>query len=140
MTVAEPVMCRHCGSTICRDCRDPYVGEGADGARRSAQIDREEADTFDPGTRRTELLISADKWEWQAQRIERKGRVLKPTEFHLCTVCGGIGSRKRSTVTGEQDGPWLHLHEADWKDDPHDFVAGERWHPDADYCDRLARP
>lgn len=34
----------------------PYVGEGADGCYRSAQIDREEADTLDAlDTRRDEL-------------------------------------------------------------------------------------
>jgi hypothetical protein len=52
--------------------RRPYVGTGIDGARRSAQIDREEADTLaadDP--RREELLLSARQWEEQADRIDR---------------------------------------------------------------------
>jgi hypothetical protein len=47
--------------------RTPYVGEGAGGARRSAQIDREEADTLDPDDpRRDQLLASAEEWERQA--------------------------------------------------------------------------
>jgi hypothetical protein len=53
--------------------RHPYVGEGADGARRSAQIDRGEAatlDTDDP--RRATLLESAARWEQQAEAIERQ--------------------------------------------------------------------
>lgn len=44
--------------------RTPYVGEGADGARRSAQIDREEAAGLDRGDpRRERLLESAQRWE-----------------------------------------------------------------------------
>lgn len=56
--------------------RHPYVGAGEDGARRSAQIDREEADTLswsDP--RHDELIASAERWEDQAHRLvlERLG-------------------------------------------------------------------
>ena len=49
--------------------RIPYVGKGSDGARRSAQIDREEADGLaldDP--RHGKLLDSAQRWESQAER------------------------------------------------------------------------
>lgn len=57
--------------------RTPYVGEGADGARRSAQIDREEAEMLPTGPhqpgwnpdieeRRAHLLASAEAWESQA--------------------------------------------------------------------------
>ena len=54
-----------------RGARRPYVGEGADGCRRSAQIDREEAEQLMPGTERhDELLASAEGWEWQARAIE----------------------------------------------------------------------
>jgi len=59
-------------STNERD-RRPYVGEGADGARRSAQIDREELellDRLDP--RRDELTASADEWDRQATRHEQR--------------------------------------------------------------------
>jgi predicted lipid-binding transport protein (Tim44 family) len=53
--------------------RHPYVGEGADGARRSAQIDREEADGLDADDqRRATLLESAARWEEQAEAIERQ--------------------------------------------------------------------
>lgn len=61
--------------------RDPYVGAGADGARRSAQIDREEVDTLPTGPhqpgwseateeRRTALLASAERWEAQAGQLD----------------------------------------------------------------------
>lgn len=47
--------------------RVPYVGEGVDGCRRSAQIDREEADGLDlRDPRRVELLASAESWEQRA--------------------------------------------------------------------------
>jgi len=54
------------------DLRYPYVGEGADGARRSAQIDLEQADCMDPGEERDERLLSAARWELQADRLERE--------------------------------------------------------------------
>jgi hypothetical protein len=61
--------------------RHPYVGEGADGARRSAQIDREEAGTLDRADpRRAALEASAERWE-----IEAGERPAAPGE--LCT-CG----------------------------------------------------
>jgi hypothetical protein len=61
--------------------RTPYVGEGADGARRSGQIDLSEADTLptsqnDPfwtetaQTRKDELLLSAERWQMQADELE----------------------------------------------------------------------
>jgi hypothetical protein len=47
--------------------RDPYVGSGADGARRSAEIDRTEADCLDrTDPRYVRLLESAADWEAQA--------------------------------------------------------------------------
>lgn len=48
--------------------RTPYVGEGRDGAERSAQIDREEADSLDEGPRRDAVLTSAARWDAQALR------------------------------------------------------------------------
>lgn len=54
--------------------RLPYVGEGADGCRRSAQIDREEADGLDrvhDAERILELLSSALRWEAQAEQHDR---------------------------------------------------------------------
>lgn len=70
--------------------RRPYVGEGADGCRRSAEIDRAEADTlatgphqpgWDGGERRASLLASAERWEEQARAIEA-------AERGWCVRCG----------------------------------------------------
>ncbi len=46
--------------------RAPYVGTCAGGARRSAQIDREEADVLPGGAARDDRLVSAEQWERQA--------------------------------------------------------------------------
>ncbi len=56
--------------------RTPYVGSGEDGARRSAEIDREEADRVDIfDSRYNRLLESAESWEAQARdlMLERLG-------------------------------------------------------------------
>lgn len=53
--------------------RRPYVGEGADGARRSAQIDRDEAATLEPGERRQALMASAARWDRIARELEDDG-------------------------------------------------------------------
>lgn len=51
--------------------RRPYVGEGADGARRSAEIDRSEADGFDRDDPwRDERLASAEQWDAQAVDLD----------------------------------------------------------------------
>jgi hypothetical protein len=54
--------------------RIPYVQDGEDPAelcRRSAQIDREEANTLNSSdARRDELLLSATEWEMQAESYE----------------------------------------------------------------------
>lgn len=56
------------------DHRDPYVGTGADGARRSADIDRAEADTYPTGGDRwQDCMSSALRWERQAREIEESG-------------------------------------------------------------------
>lgn len=55
--------------------RAPYVGEGADGARRSAQIDLEEADCMDPGEDRDRVLLSAERWQLQAEQLEHPSAV-----------------------------------------------------------------
>jgi hypothetical protein len=50
--------------------RRPYVGEGADGAHRSAAIDRSEADQYDSDDpRRQERLDSAALWDAQADGL-----------------------------------------------------------------------
>jgi hypothetical protein len=58
--------------------RPPYVGEGADGARRSAQIDREEADLLDESryAARERLLTSADQWLEQAGAADERARIV----------------------------------------------------------------
>lgn len=52
--------------------RNPYVGEGADGARRSGYIDLSEADTLDPGDLKDERLLSAERWFLQAEELEQE--------------------------------------------------------------------
>lgn len=49
--------------------RFPYVGDGVDGALRSARIDEEEAEMLDPGERRDALLLSAERWRMQADEL-----------------------------------------------------------------------
>ncbi len=56
--------------------RIPYVGDGADGARRSAQIDLEEADGLDQhDPRRDALLASAARWDQQADDLDRAAKL-----------------------------------------------------------------
>jgi hypothetical protein len=75
------------------DWREPYVGEGADGARRSAQIDREEADTLD---RRSELLLvlldSANRWDRQAEEMEAKAGSYVVVHALIGPEAGAAGS------------------------------------------------
>jgi hypothetical protein len=57
----------------------PYVGQGVDGCHRSAQIDREEADTLDVlDVRREQLYASADAWERQAEQLEHANGPRRP--------------------------------------------------------------
>ena len=65
--------------------RIPYVGAGEDGARRSARIDREKAETLAWDDRRHELLRSADDWEEQAHRqvLARTGPRPDLTELRM---------------------------------------------------------
>lgn len=60
--------------------REPYVGEGVDGCLRSAQIDREEADCLDAtDPRYAEALLSAERWELQAEQLAHQMvRVRRP--------------------------------------------------------------
>lgn len=70
----EPQRCLVCCSAYHR-FHTPYVGEGADGARRSAQIDREAIYTLDASDpRRERLLRQAELWEDQAAAIEAGDR------------------------------------------------------------------
>lgn len=59
--------------------RSPYVGEGSDGCYRSAQVDREEADTLAAlDLRRDQLYASAEAWERQADQLERAAGPRRP--------------------------------------------------------------
>lgn len=52
--------------------RNPYVGSGADGARRSANIDRDELDTLDRDDPRWDAIVdSIERWERQAEEEDR---------------------------------------------------------------------
>lgn len=56
--------------------RTPYVGEGAHGCLRSAQIDREERDGLDRDDPRVvELTASAQAWERQAALLDPEGEL-----------------------------------------------------------------
>lgn len=56
--------------------REPYVGDGADGCRRSAEIDRTEAEGYDRDDARVEeRLASAAAWEAQAATYPDAGHV-----------------------------------------------------------------
>lgn len=69
--------------------RAPYVGAGEDGARRSAQVDRDEADGLSwTDERKDRLIDSAAQWEDQAYRLmlERLGD--RPTVEQVRTSAG----------------------------------------------------
>lgn len=66
--------------TVHTNHRSPYVGAGENGARRSAQIDREEADTLDwSDPRHDELITSAEAWENQARELMLQRLGPRPT-------------------------------------------------------------
>lgn len=60
--------------------REPYVGAGADGARRSSRIDLEEADGLPPGEARDVALLSAERWILQAEQLEADSRGEDPAQ------------------------------------------------------------
>ena len=47
-------------------------GDGANGARQSAQIDLEEAGCLPPGEQRDDCLLSAERWILQVEYLEEK--------------------------------------------------------------------
>ena len=76
--------------------RNPYVGQGEDGARRSARIDREELDTLswsDP--RYDDLLASAEAWAQQAYDLMLQRLGERPT---LDQVRATVGSEEWLTA------------------------------------------
>lgn len=85
----------------------PYVGEGAEGCRASAQIDREEAQTldrFDP--RRDELYASAERWEERAQVLDAVRRAVE----EIMADEPNIGELPETPVVGPLTlcCPWCH--------------------------------
>lgn len=52
------------------ELRRPYVGCGADGARRSARIDLDESDCLPAGEDRDRCLLSAERWMLQAEYLD----------------------------------------------------------------------
>lgn len=68
--------------------RMSYIGEDADGAQRSAWIDRNEADTLDlDDPRHSQLLDSALRWEAQAERLARtEGREPPASQWNAAAV------------------------------------------------------
>jgi len=58
--------------------REPYVGDGAGGARRSAQIDLEEADSLPNGEYRDFVLLSAERWILQAEQLDADSAAADP--------------------------------------------------------------
>jgi hypothetical protein len=98
--------------------RHPYIGEGADGARRSGRIDLEEADGLDPGEARDACLASADRWQQQAEELEAdERRALGAAreaydrtyaalyealgEHILDAICGGLPSTAKERLAVE---------------------------------------
>lgn len=57
--------------------REPYVGEGVDGARRSARIDIEEAEILPAGEDRDRCLLSAERWSLQVDLLSAGPRSLE---------------------------------------------------------------
>lgn len=56
--------------------RRPYVGEGADGCRRSAEIDRTEAEGMDvDDPRRDAVLASVQQWSAQAAELAARDAI-----------------------------------------------------------------
>lgn len=92
------------------DHRDPYVGAGADGARRSAQIDREEADCLDRGTPRYDMLLSsAAAWDRQADELD----AADPAEPGVMEAWMADGSHDPADCQGSCGLPADHrLHDA----------------------------
>jgi hypothetical protein len=133
--------------------REPYEGTGADGCRRSAQIDRDHADTLPDGSsRRRALLESAQRWQQQATDLETHletrtwsahtapaagGRVrawvpccpgqsvtLPPPAENRLVQCRTCRTTYQLTLNDELDGGW----EAAWTAGPHLEILITRKH------------
>lgn len=74
--------------------RSPYVGHGADGCRRSADIDRSEADTYPTGSPDWQRCIdSADRWDTQAADVGEDSGLITASGEVECTECGHVIER-----------------------------------------------
>jgi hypothetical protein len=121
--------------------RQPYIGADEDGCRRSAEIDREEADALSWGSeRKEELYASAERWDEQAHRavLERVGP--RPS---LAQLRAGVGSEEWLTALALLDLPPVVADDAarytEWSQGGGRFTyAGEgddrvsTFHPDAE--------
>lgn len=119
--------------------RRPYVGEGEDGARRSARIDREEADGLDIlDPRYDEVQASAARWDQQARdlMLERVGPRPTMQQVHESSGSGawlaGLALLRLSPAVEADAAQWAH-----WSDSGSFTYAGEgadragTFHPDA---------
>ena len=81
--------------------REPYVGEGADGARRSAQIDPEECDTLPPGELQDLRLLSAERWQTRRPRSPSGPLPTPPATRarNALSTCRSIPSQTRAPVS-----------------------------------------
>lgn len=111
--VLEGTVSRPAVSTVTIDRRTPYIGSGADGAHRSAAIDREEADTLDRhDPRRDELLDSAHRWDLQARAEDAEAMTNSAAILDaLDAKPSGVARREIRIETGAHDrlDPVLHL-------------------------------
>ena len=55
---------------------------------------------------------------------------IQPRRRYRCTVCGGLAHRRVNIAhrhdEEDTDMPLLHLHDEDWKDNPHDVIPEEK--------------
>lgn len=102
--------------------REPYVGDGADGARRSARIDREEADGLDRGDpRRDELLASAERWDRQAEQLEAEHAGQEPS-FQAMRI-QQLERRQKARTLADEAAEILSYHGASAQDHAHATAA-----------------
>jgi hypothetical protein len=99
--------------------RQPYVGTGADGCQRSAEIDRNEIDTLPTGPhqegwseateeRRSALLASAARWEEQARLEALEERFVANADLpRVITTIGPEHDGTQATVYGSRPFPFL---------------------------------
>lgn len=100
--------------------RAPYVGHGADGCRRSAEIDLAEADTHPTGSERwQQCRDSAEQWLQQAAAIDAQEAAVVVAEPTMGT--GNVARDDAESLVFADEGPTQAEHDAefggDWNDD-----------------------